>query len=274
MIKVSFLGAAGSFSFIAAHKYFQKKIPLLSFLSIKGVFDSLKNRTSNYGVIPIENSTSGSILETYDELLKNKMKISGEIRLRIHHNLLVLGNRDINKITKCYSHPQGIIQCSKFFDRHPWIAPQVTTDTASGACVLSKSKNRNIAAIASSECAGIYGLKITKKNIEDNKNNFTRFAVISHLGNKSGQKATIAFLVKHVPGSLFKALKPYAEVGLNLTKIESRPIFGKSWEYIFFIDFEIKNQISKFIKMIALMKKVTEEVTVLGLYDQSKIYET
>lgn len=274
-MNITYLGIAGSFSFIAAQKYFGADSPLRGEKTVKKVFRSLVSGAADFGVVPIENSTTGSILETYDQLMENKLHIVGEVKLKIRHNLLgVRKNIDLEQVKKCYSHPQGIFQCQRFFDSHEWIIAEPATDTASAAQILSKNKKADALAIAGKQTAALYGLKIIRSSIEDNKNNFTRFAVISFKLNKKGEKATVVFSVKHVPGSLFKALAPYADLGLNLTKIESRPIFGKSWEYIFFIDFEIGNDLKKFSEIVKRMRKVTDKVTVLGLYDKGKTYET
>ena len=275
MKKIASLGILGSFSFIAAQKYFGKKVNLLGKHSIKNVFADLVQQKTDYGVVPVENSTTGSILETYDQLMENNLSICGEIRLKIHHNLLCLNkNTKIKNLKKCYSHPQAISQCETFFETNPHIKPVLTSDTATAAQLLIKNKKINEAAIASRETAKIYGLKILKKNIEDNKNNFTRFVVIGTKKNKSGDKASIVFSVKHIPGSLFSALRPYTNLGLNLTKIESRPLFGKIWEYIFFVDFEINHNLGSFTEIIRQMKEVTEFITVLGIYDKGETYET
>lgn len=275
MKKIAYLGIPGSFSFIAAKKYFGEKIDMLKNKAIKNVFMNLMRHKADYGVVPVENSTTGSILETYDQLMESGMTICGEIRLKIHQNLLgIEDDIRLKDIIKCYSHPQGFSQCESFFESHSWIKPVFTSDTATAAEILTQKKQKNEAAIASHETAKIYGLKILKNDIEDNKNNFTRFVIIGNKKNKSGNKASIAFSVKHIPGSLFMALRPYVDLGLNLTKIESRPIFGKTWEYIFFIDFEINNDLRSFQEMINEMKDVTDFITVLGLYNKGEIYET
>lgn len=275
MKKVAFLGIPGSFSYIAANKYFGRNISGISCKSIKEVFSSFKNHGTQYGVVPVENSTTGSILATYDELMETKMNICGEILLKIHHHLLVWNKKvKLEDIKKCYSHPQAISQCESFLNSHKKIIPVPATDTATAAHFIAQNKKFCEAALASGTTAEIYGLKILKNNIEDNKNNFTRFVIINNGKNKSGTKASIAFSVKHIPGSLFKALRSYASLGLNLTKIESRPLYGKAWEYIFFVDFEINNNLDKFNKMIKEMKEVTEFVTVLGIYNKGETYET
>lgn len=275
MTRAAFFGIAGSFSHIASQKYFGGKAHLIPGNSIKNVFLQIAKNQADFGVVPVENSTTGSILETYDQLMENNMHIIGEIRLKIHHNLLVAARTvKLADIKKCYSHPQAIAQSETFFSQHPGIKPVFTQDTASAASFLSENKDRESAAIASTQTAKLYGLPILQKGIEDNRNNFTRFVVLGPKQNKSGNKASVVFSVKHVPGSLFKALKPYAQWSLNLTKIESRPILGKTWEYIFFVDFEIKNNLSDFTKMLSEMKEETDFLTLLGLYDKGEIYET
>lgn len=275
MKRIVFLGITGSFSHIAAQKYFGGRVHMIPANSIKNVFSCLSSNKADCGVVPVENSTTGSILETYDELMKNKMFVEGEVLLRIHHNLLATNkNTNIRDIRKCYSHPQAISQCESFFENHTWIKPLLTTDTATAAEMITKNKKNDEAALASCETARIYNLKIIKSSIEDNKNNFTRFVVIGWGQNKSGNKASVVFSVKHVPGSLFKALRPYASLGLNLTKIESRPLFGKTWEYIFFVDFEIDNNLDNFQNMVKEMKETTEFINILGIYNKGETYET
>lgn len=274
-IRIAYLGIPGSFSFIAAQKYFGKNITMLGNDTIKKVFASLTGQQAGFGVVPVENSTTGSILETYDQLMENNLSILGEVRLKIHHNLLgLIKNTSAKNISRCFSHPQAISQCEAFFEKNPQIKSVFTNDTATAAKMLTKNKKPDEAAIAAAATAQIYGLKILKTNIEDNKNNFTRFVVVGKGKNKSGNKASIVFSVKHVAGSLFKALTPYAALGLNLTKIESRPLFGKAWEYIFFADFGIDHNLSNFWSMIKQMKEVTEFITVLGIYNKGKTYET
>ncbi len=275
MKKVAYLGIAGSFSFIAAKKYFGKKINMLSNNTIKSVFMNLVNNHADYAVVPVENSTTGSILETFDQLMKTDKTICGEIGLKIHHNLLVTAqNANISEIKTCFSHPQAISQCESFFENHNWIKPLLATDTATAAEMIAKNNRKDEAAIASNETAKIYNLKILRNSIEDSKNNFTRFVVIGSKKNNFGNKASIVFSVKHIPGSLLQALRSYSGLGLNLTKIESRPLFGKTWEYIFFVDFDIENNLKNFYEMVREMKETTEFINILGIYNKGKTYET
>lgn len=275
MNKIAHLGIPGSFSFIAAKKYFGERVLMKSCKTIKSVFANLITQDVDFGIVPAENSTTGSIVETYDQLIENKMYICGEISLKIHHHLLVTKDKiDLKSITVCYSHPQAVLQCESFFHDNSWIKSEFCDDTGSAAQLVSKNKKLGESAIAGRDTADIYGLKILRENIEDNKNNFTRFTVIGRKPNQRGNKASVVFSVKHIPGSLFNALRPYAGLGLNLTKIESRPLFGKTWEYIFFADFEIDNHLDKVNQMIKEMKETTEFITVLGIFNKGETYAT
>ena len=273
-VKIAYLGIPGSYSFIASQCYFSKQNKMIGYQSIKEIFKKISSKSVDYGLVPIENSSTGSIVESYDQLIKNKIYMVNEITLKVHHHLLGSNQKTkIKDIKSCYSHPQALLQCQNFFDGHPWIKPHYTEDSASAAKFLSENKKNDMTAISSRKAAEIYWLRIILRNIEDNKNNFTRFAIVGKTKNQSGNKASLIFTLKHIPGSLFQALKPYAKFGLNLTKIESRPLVGKPWEYIFFVDIEINNN-DFFHQMIREMKKVTESITIFGIYQKGKIYES
>lgn len=275
MKKVTYLGIAGSHSFNAAQKYFRGEINMTSSKSISEIFKKIADHTCDAAIVPLENTTTGSISETYDLLLETNLSIIGEIVLKIHHQLLTGDKKGkLSEIKYCYSHPQAISQCETFLERHPKIKPLFTSDTATAGEFIAKRKKPTEAAIAAASAAKFYDLKILAKNIEDNKNNFTRFVVLGPKPNKTGNKISIAFSVAHVPGSLVKALRAYADNNLNLMDIESRPLFGKPWEYIFYVDFEIKNQEEKLKKTLNQMKENCNFLTVLGRYKKGKVYET
>ncbi|MBI5452319.1 prephenate dehydratase [Candidatus Gottesmanbacteria bacterium] len=277
MKKIAYLGIPGSYSYIAAIKYFGKKNNMSANNSITDVFLRVADKTCDFGVVPLENTTTGSITETYDSLIDSGSVIIGEIMLHIHHHLLGVGEKvgqSLNGISTCYSHPQAIDQCQKFFKKHVGIKPVFTSDTATGARMIAQLNSDTNAAIGASHAAKLYGLQIWQKRIEDNPNNFTRFAVIAKATKKKGNKISLVFSVEHRPGSLFRTLEPYARLGLNLTKIESRPVFGKPWEYIFFLDFEIGKRENQLSKLLSEMKEHVNFLKVLGRYNKGKIYET
>ena len=280
--KVAYQGIPGAFSDIAIKKYFKDKVKACPRFSFEEIFKSVKNKECDFGMVPIENSTSGSIYQNYDFLKKYDVAIVGEIYLKISHNLLVTPliktksqNKRLKMINEVYSHPQALLQCQKFFKNHPWIKAIPAEDTAGSAKDLSRSKKRNVAAIASSEAAKIYKLEVLKKGIETNKNNFTRFVIIRKKQNiAKANKISLIFSVVHKPGSLYKSLEPFAKRKINLTKIESRPIMGKPWEYLFYLDFEMTSGEQGCLQAIKELKKNCLYLKILGFYKKGAIIKS
>ncbi|MBI4066777.1 hypothetical protein HY407_00180 [Candidatus Gottesmanbacteria bacterium] len=275
---ISYLGLAGSNSYIAAQKYF-KKYSLVSCNSFSSIVSKVIRGETNLGILPLENSLTGSIYETYDLLLTGNLSIVGEIFLNINHHLLVkkifLENKlDILDLTHCYSHPEVFKQCKSFFHQYPHIKTILTEDTTRAAIKLKEDKAIATCAIGTKLGASLYHLQTLKKNIAESPYNFTRFVVVSKKGQKKGNKVSLIFSVEHVPGSLLKTLEPYPRYGLNLTKIESRPVFGKPWEYIFFVDFELKDKKDLLPKILSQMKEHVNFLKILGLYEKGEIYES
>lgn len=276
MKHVAYFGMPGSFSHMAADAYFQnEKVDMISHTAFSTLFKSIAGGESRFGVVPLENSTTGSIAQTYDGILSSRLSLTGEVLLHIHHHLLgKTKGKKVREITACYSHPAAISQCDRFFKNHPGITPKFTSDTASAAKEVGEAKSVAVAAIASRLAGHLYHLTIMKESIEDNKNNFTRFGIIEKMGDTNGDKMSIAFSLQHIPGSLSRALKPFAEKGFNLTKIESRPVFGKMWEYIFFLDFEVGKREKDLKEALRELKEITNFIALLGLYKKGNIYET
>ena len=269
-MKVAFQGIPGSFSHTAAVNIFGQDNSFIGVNQFRKIFELVKEKKADRGVVPIENSLAGSVHENYDLLSRYKIPIVGEYYLEIEHNLLgIEKSKDFKKIKEAYSHPKALEQCVTFFENHPWIEKKLFSDTAGAAKFVADSKDVTKAAIASRNASELYGLPILKKNIEDNKFNFTRFLIIS-CEKKSTQKpnkCSLVFTVKHVPGSLANALRVFAENGVNLVKIESRPIHGKPFEYLFYVDLEFsKDRESKMNSIIEEFKKETQSVMVLGYY--------
>ncbi len=277
--KIAYLGIPGSYSYVAVHKYMKNEKKITGAESIKEVFELVDSGKCSAGIIPLENTTTGSIYESYDALLDTGLTITAEIILSIHHHILGIdkevSENHFRNVQKCLSHPQAISQCVDFLSAHPWIKPVFTTDTASAAKEVAKCGKSDLIAIAGKEAADIYNLTILGKNIETVSSNYTRFIKVQKNINKSeGNKISLAFSVRHIPGSLSKVLESYARTGLNLTKIESRPVFGRPWEYIFFLDFEIGNKGKSVENVLSEMKENTNFLTVLGRFPKGKIYET
>jgi prephenate dehydratase len=221
------------------------------------------------GIVPIENSLTGSIHQNYDLLLQYPdVRIVGEQKLRIVHNLIGLPGAGIEDIRRVYSHPQGLAQCSRFLDGHSW-ERVASADTAGAVRLVAEAGAKENAAIASEEAARVYGLAILKQGLETNARNYTRFFVIARdegAAPARPNKASLCFSVADRPGALFRALAVLAERGLNMKKLESRPILGKPWQYQFYIDVDLPDDPSVFSRALGELSQVTEDLRVLGVY--------
>lgn len=274
MKKVAFQGERGAFSEIAAVRYFNNNISLSPSLSFSEVFEKINNGKVQYGVVPIENSLYGSVFETYDLLSEYSFPIIGELNLQIKHNLLAKKNYNLKEVKKIYSHPQALGQCSVFLKKIKSAEIFPFYDTAGAAKIISDSEEVS-AAIASSEAAKIYGLKILRRNIQNNENNFTRFLV---LGKRPAAKkykkpkSSICFELKSIPGALFKALSVFALREIDLLKIESRPIPHKPFQYLFYVDFQ-GNLDDEVIKLaVAHLAEISLEIQKFGTYETGKTF--
>jgi prephenate dehydratase len=236
-MKIAFQGEPGAYSEQAVFDYFGD-VETLPCESFDVVFDSVVSGASDAGLIPIENSLAGSIHQNYDLLLRHDLHIAGEYPLRVRHCLIGLPGVTKADIKKAISHPQALGQCAAYL-RGLGVKAEAVYDTAGGVKMLKESGARDTAAVASRRAAEIYGMQILEEGIEDNPENFTRFLVISKEAAEpeSEAKTSIVFTLKNQPGALFKALSVFALRDIDLTKIESRPLQGKPWEYLFYIDF-------------------------------------
>jgi chorismate mutase / prephenate dehydratase len=256
---VGFQGVKGSFSHQALTEYFDEAlIESKSYLSFKAVFEGLRADEIKYGILPIENSSTGGISEVYDLLGEYNFYIVGEKSIRVEQNLLGVPGSDISEIEEVYSHTQGFLQCSQFFDGYPnWrLIPYF--NTAKSAEFVGKEKIASKACVASRMAGELYGLSVLKGNINNSSNNYTRFIVIGKdmkLEAKS-DKISIVISTHHRTGALFNVMKHFAENDTNMLKIESRPILDKSWQYFFYIDFNgnINNDNTKVV-----IKNIMEE---------------
>ena len=271
MKKVICLGLPGSYSHIAGENYFNNKEEFISSESFDGIFDAIDKKDAEFGILPLENSLSGSIYQSYDLLMDKSLKIVGELEQKISHCLYMKGKGEIKR---CFSHPEVFKQCRNFFKKNPHIEQIYFADTSSAALMLSSKGTENDSAIGSPRLTKLYGLKLIEHDIQDNPNNYTRFVVVGNKMNKPGNKVSLVFSVENKPGSLFRTLEPYSRLGLNLTKIESRPLFGKPWEYIFFVDLVLKDHQNCLKTLVAEMKEHVNFITVLGLYKKGRIYES
>ncbi len=245
--RVAIQGGYGAFHEIAALQYYGKdNVEIVPSNTFRDLFKSLKNRKADNGIMAIENSVAGSIIPNYALLRESKMKILGEVYLRIIQNLVVMPGVKIDDVQEVYSHPMAILQCQKFFEKYPHVKLIESIDTALSAKSIAEKKQKNTGAISSVQAAEKYGLKVLFSSIEDNKANYTRFLI---LGDKDEQlsssepvnKSSIYFALAHEIGSLAKILSIFSYFNINLTKIQSLPIIGKEWEYEFYIDVEFND---------------------------------
>jgi prephenate dehydratase/prephenate dehydrogenase len=238
--KVGFQGERGAFSEMAALEYFGDVAEAVPYPSFAEVFKAVEQGHCDHGMLPIENSLAGSIHGNYDLLLRHNLYIIGEIKLRIAHNLLALPGVKLEDLRQAQSHPVALEQCLGFFRNYPQIQAASVYDTAGAAKMLRESGARDTAAIAGTRAAEHYGLDILQKGIEDNPQNFTRFLVLAPAAvEPAGDriKTTIVFSVPHEPGTLFRAMSVFALRDISICKIESRPLIGSPWEYLFYLDF-------------------------------------
>jgi chorismate mutase/prephenate dehydratase len=235
-MRVAFLGPKATFSHLAAMQQFGLAAELVPQKSIPAVFEEVEKGRAQYGVVPVENSTEGVVSHTLDMFMDSELKVGSEILLEVSHYLLSKTGR-MEDIKKVYSHPQPLAQCRNWLEENLPHLPLVDVASTTMAAQIV-SEDYSAAAIASEYAASIYDLKIVRERIEDQVNNFTRFLVIGKkLAEKSGDdKTSLMFAVKDEPGILYRMLEPFASRGVNLCKIESRPMKKKAWEYIFFLD--------------------------------------
>ena len=244
-MKVAIQGEPGSFSHEAATRLLPGATIVPRALSTD-VFASLAGGNVDAAVIPIENSLAGPVAEHFDLLLAHDVRVERETLLRIRHNLIAVAGASIEDIDRVYSHPVALAQCRRFLAAHPRMESIAYYDTAGSVKQLVESNDRRGAAIASEAAARHYGATILQSGIEDNPENFTRFFLVrrkldSSADPLSKNKVSIAFSVENRPGSLVAALTALSALGVNLTKIESRPVHGKPWEYIFYVDCQLRD---------------------------------
>jgi prephenate dehydratase len=272
--KIAIQGGYGAFHEIAAHHYFENEdIEILPRNTFRDMVFTLKDRQCDYGIMAIENSLAGSIIPNYNLIINSSMHVNGEIYLRIKQNLVAMPGVKIENLKEVYSHPMAILQCQDFFDAHPHIKLVESMDTALSAGDIAESGDMETGAIASRMAAEKYGLEIVAKSIETNKMNYTRFLILAENGivipTEEVNKASIFFTVAHKFGSLSKILSILSYYEINLAKIQSMPIVGKDWEYMFFVDVEIKNY-EMYKKSLEAIDPFTPSLGILGEYRKGK----
>ena len=269
-MKVAIQGERGSFSHQAALEFLPKS-DVRACSRADEVFDVLASGEADYAVLPVENTLAGSVGEHLDLLMERDVFVQRESRLRIEHNLIVAPGRKLKDLRKVLSHPVALDQCRQFFRKHPEIVPESFYDTAGSVKYMMEKKLGDTGAIAGHQAAEEYGAKVILSGLEDEKQNFTRFFLVAREKKPLPQsdKTSIVFGLTNVAGALFKGLSVFALRDLDLSKIESRPVRGKPWEYMFFADV-LKGEDSSMERALQHLAEIASFVKVLGVYPRAR----
>ncbi|MBQ3669879.1 MAG: 3-deoxy-7-phosphoheptulonate synthase [Treponema sp.] len=272
-----FSGMKGAYAEMAVIKYFENQAQAVQVDSFGEIFQQVVDGKAEYGMVPIENSTAGSIYNNYDNLTRYEdISIVGAITLKIEHSLLAPRGATLETIKNVYSHPQALSQSSAFLERHKWNLID-SISTATGASIVAKKNSVENAAVANARNAQIYGLEILKEGIENNPNNYTRFVIIAanHFAkklipnDKKPNMVTLMFSTKNEAGALYNALGVFKDTGLSMNRLESRPIAGKPWQYWFYTDASLsgaENPTEYVEQVVSKLKECAQDVRILGIY--------
>jgi prephenate dehydratase len=272
----AFQGERGAFSEEAARRLLGPRAAMLPCPRFEDMFRSLKEGRASAAVVPIENTLAGSVHENYDHLLNYEFPIVGETSVRIVHNLISPKSVPFSKIRRVFSHPVALNQCLNFFAENPQIERVPFYDTAGSVKMLMEERLTDSAAIASAVAAEIYGARILRKSVEDDRQNFTRFFLLRtpeyarrhplRADARTQWKTSLVFSTRNVPGSLFRALSAFALRDLNLIKIESRPLRGKPWEYLFYVDLLARVDTPNATNALNHLRELADFLRILGCY--------
>jgi len=275
-MKIAFAGERGAFAELAAVQYFGQSQQYVAVPEFENVFTTVSKKRADHGVIPIENSLTGSIHQNYDLSLAANLSFTGEIFLRVSHCLIANHGTRPHNIKRVYSHPQGLAQCKEHLKKMPGIECVPVSNTAYAVKKIRDEQLLDAAAIGSLQAALDYDMIVLAKAIEDNKANITRFLIVSrdakpsHAPEKS-LKTSVVFSLKNSPGSLFRALSVFALRDIDLIKIESRPVHGKPFEYLFYLDFAGGYLQERQANALNHLKEITGFMRVLGSYERGKL---
>lgn len=267
-IKTAIMGEIGTFSHNACIQYFGDDMPVAPKPSYRAIFEAVKAGDTQYGVIPLENSLTGSIHENYDLLLEYDLSITGDLTLRIVHHLIGKPGATMDELKTVIAPSQAIDQCRRFLDQHEGWQRVTVNATGSAVKAISQMENNDVAAIGSREAAQLFGMAVIETGIETNPRNYTRFVVIAAQPRSNGnrKRSSLVYSTGNQPGALFEILKIFTENQINLVKLESRPIHGKPWEYMFYADVETDVTTASFVPILDAIREKTDFLKVLGAY--------
>ena len=271
--KIGFQGDLGAFSQEAVYQILGNEVQVAPFQRFEEVFQALDKSAIDAAVLPIENTLAGSVHENYDHLLHFDVRIVAETSVRIVHNLIAPQGVAFRQVKRVFSHPVALNQCLSFFRANPQVEKVPFYDTAGSVKMVIEEGLKDGAAIASSVAASIYGGKILRRSIEDDRQNFTRFfllnakkRVLPPPREVKVWKTSLVFTTRNTPGALFRSLSVFALRDLNIVKIESRPLRGKPWEYLFYLDFEGREEDAGVQKALGHLGELADFIRVLGSY--------
>ncbi len=270
-MRIAYQGEPGAFSEAAAG-LIQPQAATVPCKSFEEVFDAVARGNVSHGIVPIENSIGGSIHRNYDLLLEHELPIVGEVELKVEHALLAMPGVALESVRRVYSHPQALAQCERFLQSLPGVEVVATYDTAGSAKMIRDGAAADAAAIASARAAGIFGLEVLRSGIQDYEANITRFLMICKRPVPLGtpDKTSIVVSLGNEPGSLFKALSVFALRNIDLTKLESRPIRGRPWEYLFYIDLGMARDELPCVRALVHLGEFSRSLRTLGTYERWK----
>ncbi len=262
-------GVEGAYSQIACEKIFKNPF-IMYFKNFEGVFQAIEKGLCTYGILPIENSTAGSVNKVYDLMIRHNFSIVRTFRLKVDHNLLVNKGASLSDIKTVYSHEQAINQCGDFLHTLPGVNVVPVSNTAVAAEMVAQSDRKDVAALSSRSCAELYGLECLRHSVQDKGNNHTRFICISkNLEIYPGSdKTSIMMILNHKPGALYKVLARLYTLGINVTKLESRPLPDREFEFMFYFDLETSIYSGEFVQLMCELDDLCEEFKYLGSYTE------
>ena len=271
-VNVVFQGVEGAYSYAAMRAYFPDDINSYHVKTFRDAMEEVASGKADYAVLPIENSTEGIVTDIYDLLTEYQLYIVGEQGVKVEHVLLGLPGVELGEIERVYSHPQALAQCKRYLEQHPSWKTVKTENTAGAAKKIHEEQRREQSAIASRAAGELYGLSVLAENICYNEKNVTRFIVVSAkpVYEKTAAKVSVCFELPHTSGTLYNMLSHFIYNGLNMTKIESRPIAGKTWEYRFFVDFEGNLEQPAVKNALRGLEAEANRMRVLGNYGQQE----
>lgn len=262
-------GVDGAYSQLAAEKIFKR--PNITFYrNFEGVFQAVESGTCEYGVLPIENSSAGTVNAVYDLMMEHDFHIVRTYRLKVDHNVLANEGATLEGITEIYSHQQAINQCARYLEGMPHVKVTPVTNTAEAARMVAESGRTDVAALSSRACASLYGLSVLARQVNDSDNNYTRFACITKDLQvfPGADRTSLMMVAPHEPGALYKVLARFYALDINLTKLQSRPILGQDFEFMFYFDLDALVYSPEFASLVCELEDFCDDFKYLGTYSE------